>query len=157
MEIEGYNNYLIYEDGRVSSKRFPDRFLKPRLVGAIGNQYISVVLSDGVYKKQFKIHRLVEIHYIPNPDNKRCVDHINRITTDNSVENLRWATDVENQQNTIVRKTNKLGIKNIIYNKYGNKYRYKKIINGVKHEKDFKTLEDAIEYKKEYENDLKLL
>ena len=149
MEIEGYNNYLIYEDGRVSSKRFPDTFLKPRLVGAIGNQYFSVVLSDGVYKKQFKIHRLVAIHYIPNPDNKRCVDHINRITTDNSIENLRWATDVENQQNTIVRKTNKLGVKNIMYNNSKNKYRYKKIINGVKHEKDFKTLEDAIKYKKE--------
>ena len=61
------------------------------------------------------IHRLIGLHYIPNPENKRCIDHKNRIKTDNIVENLRWATDSENSQNQGVHKDNKIGIKNLSY------------------------------------------
>ena len=84
-----------------------------------------------------------------NPENKKCLDHINRIRTDNRVENLRWATHSENNQNTGIRKDNKLGIKNITY--HNNRYRYQKRINGVVHFKSFETLEEAEEYKKDYE------
>ena len=44
------------------------------------------------------IHRMVADCFIENPDNKPCVDHINENKTDNRVENLRWATNPENQQ-----------------------------------------------------------
>jgi len=51
MEIQGYPNYLIYPDGRVTSKRFPDRFLSKRLCGNKDSKYYTVFLSNGIVKK----------------------------------------------------------------------------------------------------------
>ena len=147
MEIEGYPDYLIYPDGRVSSKRFPGRFLKPRKVGNRNEQYCAVILCKGVIKKNLRIHRLVATHYIPNPDNKPQVDHINRDTLDNRLENLRWVTVSENCHNTKTRITNTLGYKNISYCKGRKKYEYSKMINGIKCLKYFKTLKEALCYK----------
>ncbi len=46
--------------------------------------------------KSVGVHRLVALAFIPNPDNKKEVDHINTIRNDNRVENLRWVTPIEN-------------------------------------------------------------
>ncbi len=93
------------------------------------------------------VHRLVTLHYIPNPDNKPCVDHINRIRTDNRIENLRWVNHIDNCQNQGDYKTNTSGHKNIFYEKNRNRYKYQKIIRGKRHAKYFKTLEEAVKYK----------
>jgi len=143
MEIIDYPNYLIYEDGRVFSKK-KSIFLKPS-VNTRGYKYVRLFKNNK--GNHFKVHRLIAIHYIPNPKNKKEVDHINRIRDDNRIENLRWSTRLENQQNMGVFKNNKLGIKNISYYKRDNQYEYGKMINGIRHSKCFKTLQEAIDYK----------
>ena len=52
-----------------------------------------------INNKKWKHHRLVATQFIPNPDNKPEVDHINRVRNDNRVENFRWCTHYENMQN----------------------------------------------------------
>jgi hypothetical protein len=64
-------------------------------------------------KKNTCVHRLVGQAFIPNPENKPEVDHINRIRHDNRLENLRWATREENQENKGTFKNNISGYKHI--------------------------------------------
>ena len=150
MEIAGYNNYLIYPDGKVYSKK-TKRYLKP---GTDTGGYKYVNLCKDGKPKSYLVHRLVALHYIPNPENKPEVDHRYRDKSDNRVQNLRWATRSENNQNTGIRKDNTSGIKNISYDNKYNRYNYKKIFRGVRIDKYFKTLEEAIQFKNEYESKL---
>jgi len=79
-----------YNDGR--KKFIIERILQPILC-KIG--YYSLGLSlDGV-PSVVTIHRLVALTFIPNPENKRAVNHKNGVKTDNRVENLEWVTDSE--------------------------------------------------------------
>ena len=143
MEIVDYPNYLIYPDGRVQNKK-SKRFLKLQ-TSHDGYPYI------GLYKdkkqKNYTTHRLVALHYIPNPDNKPEVDHLNRIKNDNRIENLRWVTHSENNQNIGKQKNNKSGHKYISYDKSKKSYRFYKMINGKVYIKVFKSKIDAICYK----------
>ena len=52
----------------------------------------------------FKIHRAVAELFVPNPENKPSVDHINTDRLDNRAENLRWVTTKENCNNSLTRK-----------------------------------------------------
>lgn len=62
-----------------------------------GYLYVSVKRTGG--KRTYKsVHRLVAEYWIPNPENKPWVNHINGIKTDNSVVNLEWTTISENIQ-----------------------------------------------------------
>lgn len=49
-------------------------------------------------KKSIKIHRVVALTFIPNPENKSDVNHINGNKEDNNLENLEWTTRQENMQ-----------------------------------------------------------
>ena len=142
--IEGFDNYLIYPDGKVFSIK-SNIFLNP-IETKLG--YLQVGLYKNCKRKFKLVHRLVGEAFIPNPENKPQIDHINRDKTNNNLENLRWSTISENQQNTELRITNNsTGIKNIHYEKKNDRYRFDKVINGVRHQKNFRTLEEAIEYK----------
>lgn len=67
------------------------------------NGYRTVFLSKNKKRKLKKIHRLIAEAFIPNPENKPCIDHINTIRHDNRIENLRWATYKENGNNEITK------------------------------------------------------
>jgi hypothetical protein len=139
MNIKDYEDYKIFDDGRVfSNKR--NRLLK----GCKDTKgYMMVGLMKNGKEKKYKIHRLVAEHYIPNLNNYPQVDHINRIKNDNRVENLRWVTNTLNQHNTDVRKINKLKQKNI-FKVHSKRYRIAIKRFGLRYIKDRKTLEEAI-------------
>ena len=143
MEIHGYENYLIYNDGRVFGKK-RNKLLKPR---TNSRGYKHLTLHKGGKRKTHNIHRLIAEHYIDNPENKRCVDHINRIRTDNRIENLRWATYSENGQNKTLSKKNTTGHKYVSYSNRDNKWQFQKSINKKISTKSFKTKTDALCYK----------
>ena len=87
--IDGWSAYEVSDAGEI---RREGRVLKP-VINRDG--YLRQGLSSNNIKQTFRVHRLVAQAFIPNPENKETVDHINWITTDNRVENLRWATQSE--------------------------------------------------------------
>lgn len=63
--------------------------------------YQKVILCKDGTKVYASVHRLVALAFIPNKENKPCIDHINAVTNDNRVDNLRWVTYSENAHNPI--------------------------------------------------------
>lgn len=144
-EIEGHPKYFIYPDGRVwSSVMGTGRFLKPH---ENNWGYYQVGLYYGEKKQKTLIHRLIGIHYIPNPENKPCIDHINRDRSDNRICNLRWVTHLENNDNKGKQKNNTSGHKCITYNKKDKKWRFQKRYHKKRVIKSFTSKIDVICYK----------
>tara|TARA_R110000796_G_scaffold52792_1_gene124326 strand:- start:67 stop:519 length:453 start_codon:yes stop_codon:yes gene_type:complete len=150
MEIVGYPNYLIYEDGRVWSKK-SNIFMKLHTT-KLG--YKRIGLWSNSNQDLIYAHRLVAEAFLPNDDNKKYVDHIDRDKNNNHVSNLRWVTHLENMNNKGEYKTNTSGHKYI--SRYNNSWRFQKTFNGIKDSKYFKTLDEAIEYKITYKFDLRI-
>jgi len=127
MEITSYPNYLIYPDGKVQNKK-TGRYLKPRPRNGYG---LVNLCKNGKYIN-FKIHRLVALHYITNTENKPFVDHKDGNKSNNDISNLRWVTHQENCNGyKSIQSNNKSGIKNICFTK--NKlWKYEKVYFGDK-------------------------
>ena len=98
-----------------NDKNRKEKILKP-YKNKLG--YLCINLCRDNKVKQMYVHRLVAIAFIPNPENKPCIDHINTIPNDNRVENLRWVTYKENMNNELTKE--KLSGENS--NNYGNRF-----------------------------------
>ena len=72
--IDGYLDYQVSNIGRVRNAK-TGRILKPRYRGKKMN-YLSVALYSKGDQTNFSVHRLVANEFIPNPENKQHVDHI---------------------------------------------------------------------------------
>lgn len=90
--IEGFEKYTINDSG-INEKSVwsthTKKFLKPRVTS---NKYIQICFSvNGKHYYRY-LHQLLGKTFIPNPENKPTVNHINHIRDDNRLDNLEWAT-----------------------------------------------------------------
>ena len=124
--IQDYPGYLVSNLGRVGSTRIYHGSKEMRILAPAPSRggYLGVCLSNDDGKKSHKIHRLVAIAFIPNPDGKTDVDHINsEERTNNHVSNLRWATRTENLMNTRVSTKNTSGFRGVSFYTKEGKYK----------------------------------
>ena len=100
-EIKGYKGlYTVKPNGDIISyvRVSSGKKLKPQK-HTHGYRYVTLV--KGGEKKNHLIHRLVGEAFIPNPENKRTINHKDGDKTNNHVDNLEWATYSENNQHGI--------------------------------------------------------
>ena len=91
--LYGLSDYDITTSGEVINNH-NGRHVKPQMNG---KGYLRVSIGG---KLQF-VHRLVAEKYIPNPENKSQVNHIDGNKLNNSVDNLEWVTNLENRRHAV--------------------------------------------------------
>lgn len=122
-DVIGYEfSYQVSSFGRVKSleriikrnsvfgdKKNKEKIIKPSITN--GNYY-RLNLKKTNNTKSFSIHRLVALHFIPNPENKPQVNHKDGDKLNNNYTNLEWVTSKENIKHAILNGlfTNKKGI-----------------------------------------------
>ena len=154
--IKDYENYIIFEDGKVINTDTGIE-MKPK----IDKGYYRIGLRKDGKRKDFLIHRLIALSFIPNPDNKPFIDHINRDRKDNRIENLRWATRIENSRNQSCKSnTGKQFISKKINktSKQGFYYRFQIQRPELKIDYTNKDLEPVIEFRNKFcaENNIEI-
>lgn len=98
-QLKGYDGlYEINRNGEIKTikrKGTDERILKPY----IDQGYKKFCLYKDGKGKKYGLHRLLGLQFIPNIENKICIDHIDRNKLNNNIENLRWASYSENNSN----------------------------------------------------------
>ena len=103
-DIKSNTDYQISNKGRVWSKKSNHYMALQK--DACGYLRVQLYMGNGKARTE-KVHRLVAIAFIDNPNNLAEVNHINHIRDDNRVENLEWVTHKENSEKT--RKVKQVG------------------------------------------------
>ena len=136
VDIPGYDGYKANRLGQIKGKR---GWILSACVNSSG--YPQCCIQLDWRQLSVGVHRLVAFAFIPNPDNLAEVDHINKIKTDNRVENLRWLSKADNVRlrdfvvNAKCYNPSIHGGFNVGY-----------CINGKRHTKWLKEEQDAINY-----------
>lgn len=110
-DIPGYESiYQVSNLGNVKSLKSGNHHSKTKILTPIcaDGKYLRVTLYRDKEHKYFPVHRLVATAFIPNPDCKPQVNHINGNKKDNRVENLEWCTQSYNNQHAY-----KTGLRNV--------------------------------------------
>jgi len=148
--VKDYPNYSVSNFGNVK-KNQTGKIIIPRY----SNGYSQVELWNNDNRKVFGVHRLVAIEFIPNPENKPFVDHIDNDKANNNVNNLRWATITENNRNIGLSSNNTSGVKGVCWDKKNKKWRAGISIDGKKKNLgSFNTLEEAKQARQNFANKL---
>ena len=147
--IKDFENYEVSSFGNVKNTK-TGRILK---ISMNTNRYFTVKLSNNKLIKCHRVHRLVAHAFIENPDNKTCVDHIDRNSFNNKFDNLRWVSHSENRMNSKKRSNNVSTCTGVFFDKNSRKWRVQITVNGIKkHVGLYKDLNEAIKSRKEQEN-----
>ena len=125
--IAGFETYSVSDHGNVKNNKTA-RIMKTRFHPE-GYIIVDMRLNKQRYSK--RVHILVANAFIANPDEKACVDHIDNIKSNNNINNLRWATNSENQHNKSMSKNNTSGVKGVVWDKDRNKWRAQITIDGI--------------------------
>lgn len=97
MEVQTYPNYRITQDG-ILTNIHTGRVLSTHVNSQTGYRMVGLWKQNKC--KHETLHRLLATHFIPNPDGKRYVDHIDRNKLNNCLANLRWVDGTENNLNS---------------------------------------------------------
>ena len=92
--------------------------------------YLVVGLRKNKIAKTHNVHQLVAHEWVDNPEEKRCVDHIDGNKVNNHLENLRWATHAENSRNMKKHTDGSSVYNGVSLHKQSNKWVAKIQING---------------------------
>lgn len=156
IKIKDYDNYTININGIIKNKF--NKELKHSFSKSTGYYTINLYNEQG--KKLSHIHKLIGIHFIPNPDNKLCIDHIDNNKLNNSIDNLRWASYQENSRNRIKQQQASSIYKGVSFDKSRNKWicqitvnkkrvnlgRFNDELEAVKQYNDYIIKNDLIEF-----------
>ena len=149
-DVPDFPNYQISEDGVVYSKITG----KEMTLRKENNGYLRLKLRKNGKENKLYLHRILAEVFIENTKNYDIVDHIDRNSLNNNLQNLRWVTHFENMQNCKVPTHNTSGIKGVtlLYRKNRDSFHYSTYIRAYNkvYKRQFPPTPEGLEQAKEW-------
>lgn len=136
--IKGFEDYLINTDGVIISTKRGLKIMSQKL----NHNYWHITLCKNNKRYYKKVHRLIAETFIPNPNNKKCINHKNGIRFDNRIENLEWCTHSENTKH----------MHNVLFDRPGTCIKQCALYVSDILIKEFYSISDACKYASEHYN-----
>lgn len=124
-DISGYDGrYQVSNLGNVRSVNYRNTGVCKKISMKLNcNGYFEVTLCKNNQSKWFKVHRLVAMTFLPNPNGLPCVNHKDENRTNNNVDNLEWCSYLYNNTYGNARKKMSMKMRNNQYlSKHVNQY-----------------------------------